>query len=58
VLFRSVSSQISLPLAGVPSGVYHLAVGLYDAAGRLPITAPPQFTVSADRLLLGETISP
>jgi hypothetical protein len=53
-----VSSQISLPLAGVPSGVYHLAVGLYDAAGRLPITAPPQFTVSADRLLLGETISP
>jgi hypothetical protein len=53
-----VSSQVVLPLAGVPSGVYRLAVGLYHPAGRLPITTPPQFTVSADRLLLEETISP
>jgi hypothetical protein len=51
-----VSSQITLPLAGVPSGQYRLAVGLYQPSGRLPVTAPPEFTVSADRLLLGENI--
>jgi hypothetical protein len=51
-----VSSQISLPLAGVPPGQYRLAVGLYQPSGRLPVTAPAGFTVSADRLLLSETI--
>lgn len=53
-----VSSQIALALAGVPSGEYRLAVGLYQPSGRLPVTAPPGFSVSADRLLLGEKISP
>jgi hypothetical protein len=53
-----VSSQIALPLAGVPSGEYRLAVGLYQPSGRLPVTAPAGFTVSADRLLLGESIRP
>ena len=53
-----VSSQIPLSLEGAPSGAYHLAVGLYDPAGRLPITAPPEFTVSADRLFLAENLRP
>jgi hypothetical protein len=52
------SNRIPLPLEGAPSGAYRLAIGLYDPAGRLSITAPPQFTVSADRLLLEEHIQP
>jgi hypothetical protein len=53
-----VTSQISLSLEGVPSGQYRLAVGLYQPSGRLPIVAPAGYTVSADRLLLGEDIQP
>ncbi len=53
-----VSSRVVLPLEGVSTGSYHLAVGLYDAAGRLPIVAPAEFVVSADRLLLREIIQP
>jgi len=52
-----VSSSIALPLEGVPSGVYRLAIGLYHPSGRLPVIAPPDFTVSADRLWLNGTIS-
>lgn len=51
-----VSDELVLPLNGVPRGDYRLAVGLYDVDGRLPIVGPPTFTVSADRLLLSETI--
>lgn len=53
-----VSSRIVLSLEGVPAGNYRLAVGLYNAAGRLPIVAPAEFIVSADRLLLREIIQP
>lgn len=51
-----VSSSIALPLDGVPAGTYRLAVGLYHPGGRLPVVAPPELTVSADRLLLGQTV--
>lgn len=47
-----VSSRVTLSLQGVPAGDYRLGVGLYHAAGRLPVSAPPGWTVSADRLLL------
>ena len=40
----------------VPDGSYTLAVGLYHPEARLPVVAPPGFTVSASRLLLAETI--
>jgi hypothetical protein len=58
VLQEVVSSQIVLPLAGVPQGQYRLAVGLYQPSGRLPVTAPAGFTTSADRLFLGGSIRP
>jgi hypothetical protein len=58
VAHEVTSNRIPMPLEGAPSGAYRLAVGLYDPAGRLPITAPPQFTVSADRLLIEEHIQP
>jgi hypothetical protein len=58
VLQEVVSGQIALPLAGVPPGQYRLAVGLYQPSGRLSVTAPAGFTVSANRLLLGESIRP
>jgi hypothetical protein len=51
-----ISDELVLPLEGVQRGDYRLAVGLYHADGRLPILAPPAFTVSAERLLLSETI--
>jgi hypothetical protein len=51
-----VSDKLVLSLKGVQEGDYRLAVGLYHADGRLSILAPPAFTVSADRLLLSETI--
>lgn len=53
-----VSNQIVLSIEGIPSGSYRLAVGLYEPAGRLPIIASSDFVVSADRLLLTETIQP
>lgn len=51
-----VSDEVDLELEGVPDGTYRLTVGLYHAERRLPIAASPGFTVSADRLLLSETI--
>ena len=51
-----VSQDMVVPLEGVQRGDYRLAVGLYHNAGRLPIVAPLSFTVSADRLLLNQTI--
>jgi hypothetical protein len=51
-----VSDELVLALEDVQRGDYRLAVGLYHADGRLPVVAPPSFTVSADRLFLGETI--
>jgi hypothetical protein len=51
-----VSDEIALQLEAVPDGVYHLGIGLYHADARLPVPALPGFTVSADRLLLGQGI--
>jgi len=51
-----VSSKVDLGLENVPAGDYRLAVGLYHADERLPIVAPQDFAVSADRLLLNETV--
>jgi hypothetical protein len=51
-----VSDHIGLRIEHVPDGSYTLALGLYHAEARLPIEAPPGFTVSADRLLLNEPI--
>jgi len=51
-----VSDDIGLRLEDVPDGSYTLAMGLYHPEARLPIVAPPGFTVSADRLLLSEAI--
>ncbi len=51
-----VSDSIALSLEDAPAGVYRLGVGLYHPDGRLPVVAPPGFTVSADRLLLDETV--
>jgi hypothetical protein len=51
-----VRDELVLALGEVPRGDYRLAVGVYHAGGRLPVVAPPSFTVSADRLLLSEAI--
>ena len=51
-----VSSKVDLGLENVPAGDHRLAVGLYHADERLPIVAPQDFAVSADRLLLNETV--
>jgi hypothetical protein len=51
-----VGDDIQLRLSDVPYGDYTLAIGLYHLQARMPIVAPPGFSVSADRLLLGETI--
>jgi hypothetical protein len=51
-----VSDDMRLRLEDVPDGSYTLAMGLYHPEARLPIVAPPGFTVSVDRLLLNEAI--
>lgn len=51
-----VSSRIVLPLSAIPTGVYHLGIGLYQPEGRLSVAAPQGWTVSADRLLLRDSI--
>ncbi|HUT16208.1 MAG TPA: hypothetical protein VMY98_08195, partial [Anaerolineae bacterium] len=51
-----VSQPVDVSLEGVTEGHYGLAVGLYHADERLPVAAPAGFPVSADRLLLVETL--
>ena len=56
VLEEVVSQPVDVSLEGVTEGRYGLAVGLYHADERLPVAVPAGFTVSADRLLLIETL--
>jgi len=53
---EAVSDPVSLGLEGVANGTYRLALGLYYLEARLPVTAPSGWTVSSDRLLLGESV--
>ncbi len=53
-----VSDEVELTLEGIASDTYSLAVGLYHADVRLSVVAPPDFTVSADRLLLQQVQLP
>lgn len=55
-----VSDEIVVPLEGVPSGAYSLAVGVYDAktGERLTISGPSSDSVLADdRLILPDEIT-
>jgi len=47
-----VSETVTLPLAGVPSGRYRLAVGLYDPSGRLPAIGADGQRLADDRVIL------
>jgi len=51
-----VSHSVDVSLEGVTEGLYGMGVGLYHADERLQVAPPPGFTVSADRLLLVETL--
>lgn len=52
---ESILDPIVLPLTGVPPGSYRLAIGLYDAAGRLPVSGSGA-EVANQRVVLDEEI--
>jgi hypothetical protein len=53
-----VSDGIAVSLAGVPSGVYRLEIGVYDpdSGVRLPLTSGREPQQPPDRLILPEVV--
>jgi hypothetical protein len=51
-----ITDALKLQLGNVPGGSYRLAVGLYYSDERLQISGSPNLAVSADRLLLSDSL--
>lgn len=54
---QPVADEAVLELWGLPDGTYHLAVGLYDEAGRLPVTMADGTAVADNYLRLSQTLT-
>ena len=53
-----VTETLTIPLTAVPPAEYRLAIGLYEPAGRLPISGTNGIDVANRRVILTETIKP
>ena len=53
-----VTETLAIPLTNVQAGNYHVAVGLYEPAGRLPISGTTGVDTGNERVVLAEEIRP
>jgi hypothetical protein len=53
-----ITETLAIPLTGVPAGDYRLAVGVYEPAGRLPVSGTARIDVGNRRVVLEEEIKP
>ena len=53
-----VTETLTIPLTDVPPGDYRIALGLYEPAGRLPISGTMGIDAANQRVILAEEISP
>ncbi len=53
-----VTETLTIPMTGVPPGDYRLAVGLYEPAGRLPLSGTTGIDAENRRVILAEKIRP
>jgi hypothetical protein len=53
-----VTETLSIPLANVPAGDYRIAVGLYEPAGRLPVSGTTGIDAGNRRVILAEKAEP
>jgi hypothetical protein len=53
-----VTETLTIPLAAVPPGAYRVSVGLYEPAGRLPISGTTEIDAANQRVILAEEIKP
>ena len=53
-----VTETLTIPLTDVPLGDYRIALGLYEPAGRLPISGTMGIDAANQRVILAEEISP
>jgi hypothetical protein len=53
-----ITETLTIPLTAVPPGEYRLAIGLYDTAGRLPVSGTRAIDAAHQRVILSDTIKP
>jgi hypothetical protein len=53
-----VTETLTIPLAVVPPGEYRIAIGLYEPAGRLPVSGATGIDATHQRVILSEAIKP
>jgi hypothetical protein len=53
-----VTETLTIPLTDVPPGEYRIAIGLYEPAGRLPVSGTIGIDVRNQRVILAEAIRP
>ena len=53
-----VTETLTIPLTDVPPGDYRIALGLYEPAGRLPISGTMGVDAGNQRVILAEEIRP
>ncbi len=52
-----VTETLSIPLTGVPAGEYRVAIGLYESAGRLPVSGAVGIDAANQRVILEEKVA-
>jgi hypothetical protein len=55
---ETVTETLTIPLTAVPQGEYRLAIGLYELAGRLPVSGTIGIDAAHQRVILPEVILP
>ena len=53
-----VTETLTIPLTGVPAGDYRIALGLYDATGRLSLSGTTEVDAGKRRVILAQAIRP
>ncbi len=53
-----VTETLSIPLTAMPPGEYRIAIGLYEPAGRLPVTGASAIDAAHRRVILPDVIRP
>ncbi len=53
-----ITETLLIPLANVPPGEYRIAIGLYEPAGRLPVSGTHAIDAAQQRVVLTEAIRP
>jgi hypothetical protein len=53
-----VTETLTIPLAAVSPGEYRIAIGLYEPAGRLPVSGTTGIDATHQRVILPEVIKP